>query len=101
MFYFKGSIITSNSDKEKEIYIEASSSDELMAKIIDEANDFGYDNDAYLPLDYICDCMEPCFGEEEECNYVYVELIESDIFDEDYFETMWDNYMKGLGRGKL
>jgi hypothetical protein len=72
MFYFKGLLITSNSDKEKEIYLEASSSDELMTKIIDEANDFGYDNDAYLPLDCICYCMEACFGDEEECDYVYM-----------------------------
>ena len=95
----------SNGEKNEEIFIEKNSIKELENGILKEASIFASWHNAFLPYDYIDDCIDPCFDDDceyiEGCHHVYIEFVDSNIFDEDSFEIFWDNYMKAFGRGRM
>ena len=101
MVYIKAILKLCNGENEKEVIIQSDINiTDLEREIIEEASLFADENNAYLPLDYVADWMEPCFDTEEECDYVYYQFIDSNYYNENSFSTMWDNYMKALGRGR-
>lgn len=96
MYYFKGKLGHDTVENELDIYIEADNSKELDQKILDAANDYSFETGVPLPIEDMFD-----FEEDENTNYVYTEFIESNIYDEDSFLIMWDNYMKAIGKGRI
>ena len=101
MAYIKAILCLSNNKIKKEITITSDVNiTDLEHTILEEASIFADENDAYLPLDYFADYLEPGFDTEKEYDYVYYQFIDSDSYNEDSFGVMWDNYMKELGRGR-
>mgnify|MGYP000373710340 CR=1 FL=1 len=115
-YYFKGMITVTNTDIKEEFSIthdidpaklldeeygvyEASNEMglQVVSYAIDFANEFGFT----IPYDYVSDDMDSFFENGKECNYVYVNFVDSDLLTEDNFDVIWDNYMKAFGRGRL
>lgn len=98
--YFKGKLGASGSDIEEKLYLEADSQDELCKSIISHAFRFTNEHDHfYMQLNYIADWLDPS-DENDKAKMVYLKYIES-LISEDYFNSVWDNYMKMFGRGKF
>ena len=98
-FSFKAILKASNSDIVQNIYLTNNDVQKLEKEIINTAFDFANKHDFNMALNYFDDSISPSF-DDENCQEVYIEYIESNIFSEDEFDIMWDNYMKMLGRGK-
>jgi hypothetical protein len=104
MGYIKIKLFLSAGDLEEE-YIVTPITTDIEKEVINTASSFALKHNTFLPYDYIDDMMDPCVDEHGEyilgCSHVGIEFLESNIYEEDSFYNMWDNYMKAFGRGRL